>query len=311
MGNVGAGDFEVNFSCRIAAPTSELNLIIRIEWGEIASPQRQLARFFVQALAQASDVRWSELEYMSPYSTAVAEGDAFVGREDRVRLLAAKILRSPMEPFYITGQRRVGKTSLAKASAALAQQKVTQFHLHVHYVLWGSVAAVDPSASLRRLGESIHEFIADAIREEVQVDHGDYMGSLADLLRLSLVAFEADPNRRFLVILDEIDELPSQLYVSGDLASTFFGNLRALSRASNIGLIFVGGENMPYLMDRQGQRLNNFSRVNLTSYDRGSEWRDFCLLVQEPTRNLLNWHEEAISEVPLMHMAPVRSTCCR
>ena len=64
-----------------------------------------------------------------------------------------------------------------------------------------------------------------------------------------------------------------------------------------MGLALVGGENMPYMMDRQGQRLNNFSRINLSSYDRGTEWRDFCLLVQEPTRDVLHWHEEAVSEV--------------
>ena len=116
-------------------------------------------------------------------------------------------------------------------------------------------------------------------------------------MRLANLAVQVVPNKRFLIILDEIDEIHEQLYLSGDLASTFFANLRALSRASNIGLVLVGGENMPYIMDRQGQRLNNFSRINLSYFDRGTEWNDFCLLVQKPTENILNWHEEAVSEV--------------
>ena len=196
----------------------------------------------------------------------------------------AKILRSPMEPFYVTGQRRVGKTSLAKASAEFAHRKADAFTLHVHYILWGGVASVDPMSSIRRLGEGLHAFVADEIPSDVEIPPGDFTGSLSDLLSLTRLALKVVPNKRFLIILDEIDELPSELYLSGDLASTFFGNLRALSRERNIGLVLVGGENMPYVMDRQGQRLNNFSRVNLSSYDRGTEWGDFRLLVREPTR---------------------------
>ena len=297
LGNVAPGEFEVNYSCRIAQRCSELNFIIRVEWGEVASTRRQHEVFIVQVLAQAPDIQWSELQYASPYSTDVAEGDAFLGREDKVTQLAGKILRSPMEPFYVTGQRRVGKTSLAKASAEFANKKAETFSLHVHYILWGSVASVDPKSSVRRLGEGIHAFVADEIPAGIEIPAGDYEGSLSDLLSLARLAAKSVPDKRFLIILDEIDELPSELYVSGDLASTFFNNLRALSRERNIGLVLVGGENMPYMMDRQGQRLNNFSRVNLSSYDRGSEWSDFRLLVREPTGGLLHWHEEAVSEV--------------
>ena len=165
-----------------------------------------------------------------PYSTEVAEGDTFLGREDRVAQLAGKILRSPMEPFYVTGQRRVGKTSLAKASADFAKRRAKDFSLHVCYILWGTVASVEPALSLRRLGEGIHQFLVHELPEGVDVSDAEYDDSLGDLLRLARIAAKDVPDKRFLIILDEIDELPSELYVRGDLASTFFGNLRALSR---------------------------------------------------------------------------------
>ena len=297
LGNVATGEFEVNYNCRIIQRCSELNFIIRVEWGVIASNRRYEDAFFVQVLAQEPDIQWSELQYSSPYSTEVAEGASFLGREDKVTQLAGKILRTPMEPFYVTGQRRVGKTSLAKAAADFASEKATDYSLHVHYLLWGSVASVDPTSSLRRLGEGIHAFIEKELPEDAGIESGDYYGSLGDLLRLARLAAGVAPKKRFLIILDEIDELPSELYVSGNLATTFFGNLRALSREKNIGLILVGGENMPYMMDRQGQRLNNFYRANLSSYDRGNEWQDLRLLVQAPTKGLLHWHEEAVSEI--------------
>ncbi len=296
-GSVEPGEFEVNFNCRVTTACQGFHFFVVVEWGEIGSSRRQTKEFLIQALAQSANLDWGSLEYSSPYSTDVVEGDAFVGRKDKMRQLAGKILRSPMEPFYVTGQKRVGKTSLAKAAADFAKSKASGFTLHSHYILWGSVADAAPSASLRRLGENIHQFIAAELPNDIKAPSGDYTGSLADLLHLANTAAQVVPNKRFLIILDEIDEIHEQLYLSGNLASTFFANLRALSRAQNIGLVLVGGENMPYIMDRQGQKLNNFSRINLSYFDRGTEWSDFCLLVQKPTKGILNWHEEAVSEV--------------
>ena len=54
---------------------------------------------------------------------------------------------------------------------------------------------------------------------------------------------------------------------------------------------------MPFVMDRQGQKLNKFSRVPLDYFSRDSEWEDFKLLVQKPTDDVLEWHEDAIAEV--------------
>jgi hypothetical protein len=65
----------------------------------------------VDICAQNAGVPWEKLQYLHPYSTAVAKGDEFVGRREKVASLASKILRTPMEPFFVTGQKRIGKTS--------------------------------------------------------------------------------------------------------------------------------------------------------------------------------------------------------
>jgi len=114
--------------------------------------------FEFSVIAQSSAIDWQSLEYRTPYSTDVAEGDKFIGRTDKVRLLAAKLLRRPMEPFYIPGQKRVGKTSLALAAAEYAKANTPGSTLDYRYILWGAVARADPSVSLRQLGESIEDF---------------------------------------------------------------------------------------------------------------------------------------------------------
>ena len=54
---------------------------------------------------------------------------------------------------------------------------------------------------------------------------------------------------------------------------------------------------MPFIMDRQGQKLNNFSRVNLSYFSRDNEWEDFQLMIRKPVEGILSWHDDAISEI--------------
>src|SRR5690606_9418825 len=109
--------------------------------------------------AQNPNVDWPSVEYSSPYSTAVAKGNEFIGRTDLVRGLASKLLRSTMEPFYITGQKRVGKTSLASAVCEFAETNNSNNTLAAHYILWGDVANASPLESMRALGKSIERFV--------------------------------------------------------------------------------------------------------------------------------------------------------
>jgi len=297
LGNVLPGDFSIAVDAMVVGASASFQALMQIEWGEIGGPTRNAEIFEFNVISQRGDIEWQSLEYRSPYSTGVAEGDQFYGRMDRVHQLAARLLRQPMEPFYITGQKRVGKTSLALASARYAVAKSPPKTLSYHYILWGEVAHADPNVSLRQLGESIEEFIFDRLPPDAHPPTGDYNGSLAGLVKLSNVAKRVVPEARFVVIIDEFDEIHQELFIHGNLADTFFANLRALSRSDNICIVLIGGENMPFIMDRQGQKLNNFSRENLSYFSRQTEWSDFQLVVREPTSGLLNWHDDAISEV--------------
>ena len=297
LGNVLPGKFSASVDTMIIVPMKQFKGLLSVEWGEIGAPGRKSEMFEFLVAAQSANVDWKSLEYWTPYSTDVAEGDQFFGRQERVSALAGKLLREPMEPFYITGQKRIGKTSLALAAAEYAKSKSAPNSFDYHYVLWGSVVHESPNASLQQLGESIERFIADRLPDGVEPLKGNYEGSLADLIRLSDLARSTLPDTKFVLIIDEFDEIHQELYLKGNLADTFFGNLRALSRCKNMSVLLIGGENMPFIMDRQGQKLNNFSRINLSYYSRETEWEDFDLLVGRPSAEILRWHEDAVSEV--------------
>jgi hypothetical protein len=297
LGSISPGKFSVVVDICVVVPTPDFLAILEVEWGEVGSTLRKDAIFEVNVLAQASGIDWGAHIYGDPYGTGPAEGLGFVGRREQVQALVARMLRRPMEPSYITGQKRVGKTSLATAAGEQAKVVDPKQKLCWNYVLWGQIAHEDPRVSLQQLGEHIEEFIVGALPDTLKLNAGNYAGSLAPLIKLSATAKSVDPDLRFIVIIDEFDEMPQELYLQGNLAETLFGNIRALTATSNICLLLVGGENMPFVMDRQGQKLNKFSRVNLTYFDRASEWDDYVKLVREPSVGFLEWHEDAISEI--------------
>ncbi|MBB2157615.1 AAA family ATPase [Gluconacetobacter diazotrophicus] len=297
LGSMSPGKFSVGLDVHVIDPSHEVSVMLEIEWGEVGTSRRQNTLLEVRVLAQASEIIWEDYTYADPYGTGPAKGDEFVGRQEQLQTLVARMLRRQMEPSYITGQKRVGKTSLATAAAEEAQARDPKGKLTWLYILWGQIAHEDPRISLQQLGEQIEEFIVGEFASNSALPKGNYDGSLSPLIKLSTKAKALDPNRRFVVIIDEFDEMPQDLYLQGNLADTVFGNIRALTNTDNICLLLVGGENMPFVMDRQGQRLNKFSRVNLTYFDRATEWDDYIRLISEPSSGFLNWHDDAIAEV--------------
>ncbi|MGB6406239.1 MAG: ATP-binding protein, partial [Planococcus donghaensis] len=297
LGNVSPGKFSVALEIHVIDPSSEVSAILEMEWGEVGTALRKTAVFEVTVLAQASGVNWDEYTYADPYGTGPAEDAEFVGRQEQIQTLVARMLRRPMEPSYITGQKRVGKTSLATAAVKQAQALDPKRKLSWIYILWGQIAHEDPRISLQQLGEQIEESIFEELKDRIKLPNGNYEGSLSHLIKISAAAKLIEPNQRFVVIIDEFDEMPQELYLQGNLADTVFGNIRALTTTGNICLLLVGGENMPFVMDRQGQKLNKFSRVNLTYFDRASEWDDYIRLIREPSKGFLEWHEDSIYEI--------------
>jgi len=202
-----------------------------------------------------------------------------------------------MASFYVTGQKRVGKTSLALTAAEFARGRAPAPGIEVKYILWGRIAHEDPRQSLTALGEQIAEFITQTLPPEAHVPSARPDTSLASITRLAELAERVRPGLKYVLIIGEFDEIHPELYQHGNLAETFFANIRALTTCENLCLVLVGGENMPFIMDRRGQKLNRLVRVGLDYFSRLAEWEDFQLLVRKPTEGTLTWHEEAVSEI--------------
>jgi hypothetical protein len=245
--------------------------------------------------SQSDKVDWDLLAQSEPYSLEVAEGDEFVGRQSKILSIAGRLLRPRMVSTYITGQRRIGKSSLSLAVRDYVRSTSAQTHFLT--LDRGDYAHEDPQITLRMLGERISEFFGGFLSGDTKSDGSNFDGTLAPLNRLADRLGVELPSHRFVVVLDEFDGIHPELYRMGPLAETFFSNLRTLSAKRNVAFILVGGENMPFIISAQGDELNKFFHESLTYFSRVSEWQDFCSLVQKPVAGEIEWYDSALNSL--------------
>ena len=301
LGDIASGPFSIFVDGMIVTPCVEdgFSFIVEITWTETASddPPKSIT-CEVHVSAQPPDVDWDSIAYKRPYSTEVAKGPAFVGRSERVSRLANHLLRTPTESFFITGQKRVGKTSLALASVEYAKEHQFGAEIKDLYLLWGEIAHNDPLRTMQALGDELAELMSPFVPEQkFDFFNFEFSGSLAPLVKMAKSIAKFDPKKRFVILFDEFDEMHPDLYRQGTLAETFFANIRALTTCENVAFVLIGGENMPFVMDRQGQKLNKFIKEPLDYYSRDLEWSDYTALIRQPTGNLMYWHDQALAEV--------------
>jgi hypothetical protein len=311
IGDVRPGEFSVALRVLVCSPCREASMLLDVSWRMAGAPDRQNRTFSVNLEAQRADVDWSDLETRDPYSITVAEGPRFVGRAALVRSISSRFTREVMEPVLIEGQKRVGKSSLALAvrDAVIAQ---SNGNTHIIYREFGDYGSADPSRTVAALGRTIADEMLLYLPAGDPRPQLDFQGTLAPLNQLARILQQRCAVQRFLIILDEFDEIHRELYEHGRLADVFFQNLRTFSAQKNIGMMLVGGERLRYILSRQGDQLNRFSFEHLSYFSRSAEWDDYSALVQQPAQPDINWDLacvtrlfEAYKWTPLLHETPL------
>ncbi|MGK5052327.1 phosphoribosyltransferase-like protein [Janthinobacterium sp. RB2P8] len=296
LGDIPPGDFAILVSAYIMDSTPMVQFTVQLEWHQLFGKGDGHV-FNVEIEAQNSSVDWNSLENLEPYSLEVAEGDTFVGRVAKLKSIGNRLLKKPMSSTYITGQKRIGKTSLARAAIDHAQASNDRNEVHQLYLEYGEYCSSSPQMTVKALGDEIFSFLESYLAPGFQVQRPDFLGSLAQLNTIAKSLATQSPEKRFVIVLDEFDEIHPEMYRLGALAETFFANLRTLASRSNLAFILVGGEKMPFIIGAQGDQLNKFVREPLDYFSRSNEWAEYCRLVTNPVVDLLNWDEAAINEL--------------
>ena len=297
LGNIEPGQFVLPIIFNVKEPTtSYVDIYVEIRWSIIGDTKVHTEEFSVKVEGQRTDLDWMKLSQVHPYSLDVARGNEFYGRRDALRRILRRLEPDAMQSTYITGQKRVGKSSLAHAIRAELEDNQAETYRCL-YLECGEIIHSSGKETMAELGHCLETFLCNTLPRSVEWQPAEYSSSLAPLNRLVTQLFKSTPDARFVVILDEFDEINESLYRHGDLANTFFLNLRTLSSKTNIAFVLVGAERMPFVMSSQGEKLNKFVRESLDSFSQETEWTDYCDLVRTPIEDTIELYESAFYEL--------------
>ena len=247
--------------------------------------------------SQREDIDWDILKLKRPYSLqAVETEEELVGRKEQVANIYANLISETIESAMIFGQKRVGKTSIAKA---LANKIEKEKNLVPIFIKIGDLDKTSPKKFIKTLGEGIVE---DTFYHEELSKFEINKPVFDDVLSPPLATYfkrikKLIPKLKFIIIIDEFDEMPSELYRYTDIGNTFFHNIRSLSQeGSQIGFILIGGENMQ-IIRQSSDRLNLFSPFQVDYFDKERFLGDFKELIRHPVQDILEFSDESLDEI--------------
>ena len=287
------GDLVTTWGVRFddSAPP-DLGLTVQVDYAD-RSVTRQL--LIPLSLRPGRQVDFDEYRSLAPYSiNSISQPDRLKGRGEQLNKLREGFQRGAS--FAVTGQRRVGKTSLVRVFLSEIEALPTAIGLHLPL---GEVSASGGTPDLGRLGRDLADRVVEAFETRFGEGAGVDVPTVAefrDAFNPTFAAFlrkfsQAHKGLRLAFAFDDFDELPTPLF-TGDAGRQFFLALRALMDRGT-SFFFVGSERLPSLLAEQAERLNQVENLPLDYLDS----RSLEALVREPTSGILDFEEEAVEAI--------------
>ncbi|MFC1994212.1 ATP-binding protein [Chloroflexota bacterium] len=238
------------------------------------------------------DVPWEEIELRpNPYPTDPVEtADRLYGREDKMRELARVVISS--ESRYLTGQRRVGKTSVARVLLdTLDKQKYI-----TAYAPWGEIGAGAFSTVCQQLCNILSEeaVLIQPSLSKIKVPPLTIFESGFNQATISFIRQIRNASQlSIVIILDDFDDVPRWVF-TGETGELFFAMLKTLTGSKGISLIFVGGQRLRTIMrSTVAGKLNQVTAIDVGYLPQGAMQE----LLAGPTREVLHFNDSAIDRL--------------
>ena len=265
----------LRFPAHIVKPEAIALLSATVEWTNF---NRQTDRCIheVELEAQDPSIDWPALAQASPYALRVALGDRFVGRQSFLSELLSHVLGPHPASWYLWGQKRVGKTSLVRALADEVHSRTPEVAVAYLETITETTVEETTNGLCRRLISKLRDS-DDRFKDVLEPQYTGTLSPLSDFLdQLHVI----DPEKKVLLILDEFDELPVELYKGRGVADAFFQHLgKGIAGKDGVSVILVGGERIPAIIRAQGMRLNMYKPQHIDHFERSDEFAD---LVRQP-----------------------------
>lgn len=186
---------------------ADVAVSVELRWSNFdKTPGR--AEFLFGLERQRSDVDWENLSLAEPYSLEPVETEAeLAGRKEILDLLLGQATAKSLGSSYISGQKRVGKTSIVKTLRTHLQTTRPKDFL-VLYFERGDYACPDATSTVASLGGRMCQEITNADPRFKIVTRPSFSDALSPLTEFLDFVIRLAPDFRALFILDEFDELP-------------------------------------------------------------------------------------------------------
>lgn len=231
----------------------------------------------------------------APYRLkAVSDPAELVGRDQLVDQLISGLTGDDMTSSTVSGQKRVGKTSIVKTLETRVHQDCPEA-----LVVYLQVSAYRsaPMALYRAIAQALVRVARKGLaggQEASAIALPSFEYGFSDVIPPVEEILSLDEQRRLVLILDEFDEIPSTLYQLNDEAAAFFKTLRGLIARDRFGVVLVGGENLSFVLTALGSALNVLDGHRVDSFRRENQFSDFAQLVRQPTAGALEFSPEAV-----------------
>lgn len=277
------------------AGTGRGRLLGRVRWKNADGEERH-QEFFLELEPQVADVDWQKVVGRDPYAPEpVSTEHDLVGRRQILSALLSQAGGHAVGSSFVTGQKRVGKTSIART---LASQLAAAAPDSSGIVLeTGDIVRPEAGKTVAALGQLLAKRVVDSDPRLAHLPLPTFDDALAPLTEFFDAVKSIAHDRRFVFIIDEFDELPLDVYRRGGVGDSLFLTLRALSGRDYVGFVLVGGEKIDFILKHQGERLNKFETLRVDYFDRSREWADFSALARSPVEGVLEFSEDAIDRL--------------
>lgn len=240
-------------------------------------------------------VSWTD-EDVNPYNLGtISDPQRLVGRDEDLFSLDALIAGGASA--YITGHKRVGKTSLTRVLLKSLNQRrgwAGSVLALGRAIVEAQTAGDIVSALLDEILSASEEAYPSAMKniEAVKFDDSGNFARAANRW-LKAIARALPGGARVIIAIDDFDELPAPL-VEGPQADALFLFLRSLVDESWLNLIMVGSEVLPSIIQKQAHKLDQVVPVSVTNF---ASRESTSALVAAPSRDRLEWVPEAIDRI--------------
>lgn len=276
----------------IAEPPGTATLTCSASWADSLGQRfESAAEFTVEDQAPAS---WTD-EDVDPFTlNTISDPARLVGRSEDLTKLSA--LLAGGNSCYVTGHKRVGKTSLVKVLLVNGRRRGWATSV----LPLGRALGPDQSAAdlVYALIDEIEEVIRDAFPQQSRGLKPFMPDSETNFARASSkwlrgVERILPSDARVIIAVDDFDELPDRLRL-GSEADVLFLFLRSLLGEDWLALMFVGSEVLPSIIQGQAHKLNQVTPVSVSNF---ASRNATSALLETPTSGRLEWDDKAVDRV--------------